>query len=154
MWGEAFHNTESTPNSIIGRSGRYTTLFSTYIQHRDGLAGHSRFEDQAMSNRGIPLPPNLLVTLLSDSALNYAYNRCLTLEAQADMHQSKPPPLICARLLGYMLIHAPNNTGRHNVASDVGDCMDDAKLLELAQLYFFHFVRLCEYLLQCSVHCA
>ncbi|KAJ8593210.1 hypothetical protein M405DRAFT_931012 [Rhizopogon salebrosus TDB-379] len=94
-----------------------------------------------MSNRGVPLPP-FPATLISHPTVNYAYNRCLTLEAQADMHQSKPPSLLCARLLGYMLIHAPNNTGRHNVASDIGDCTDDAKLLELAQLYFCHFVRL------------
>jgi hypothetical protein len=106
-----------------------------------------------MSNRGVPLPlfPAMLI---SHPTVNYAYNQCLTLEAQADMHKSKPPSLVCARLLGYMLTHAPNDAGRRNVAKHTGSCIDDAKFLELAQLYFCHFVRLCEYLLQCSVHCA
>jgi hypothetical protein len=139
----------------VHRGGLPSTLLivDDTLASQARLDAHSRFEDQAMSNRGVPLPP-FPATLISHPTVNYAYNRCLTLEAQADMHQSKPPSLVCARLLGYMLIHAPNDAGRRNVAKDIGSCIDDAKLLELAQLYFCHFVRLCEYLLQYSVHCA
>ncbi|OAX38333.1 hypothetical protein K503DRAFT_691754 [Rhizopogon vinicolor AM-OR11-026] len=67
------------------------------------------------------------------------------------MQQSIPPGLICARLLGYMLIHVSNDDGHHNATRDITSCVDDAKPLKVVQLYFNHFVCSCEYFQPCQI---
>ena len=51
---------------------------------------------------------------------------------------------IAARLLGYLLIHAPTPHGRDVLAREITSCTDDAALFELAKLYLNHFIRCCE----------
>ncbi|KAI0246066.1 hypothetical protein BJV78DRAFT_1135986, partial [Lactifluus subvellereus] len=49
--------------------------------------------------------------------------------------------LVCARVLGYLIRHAPTDHGRTNISNEVMDCEDDNKLVELAQLYINNFIR-------------
>ncbi|KAL1943932.1 hypothetical protein VTO73DRAFT_3750 [Trametes versicolor] len=51
-------------------------------------------------------------------------------------------PLVCARLLGRLLLEAPTEDGRNNVASEIVQCRDDSELFRLANLYKDHFIRL------------
>ncbi|KEP47309.1 hypothetical protein V565_160520 [Rhizoctonia solani 123E] len=59
-----------------------------------------------------------------------AYQRILALE-----HQSP----VCIRILGYMLIHAPNNDGRLAIAQDINACATDQDVFKLGQSFFKHF---------------
>ncbi|KAG1827694.1 hypothetical protein EV424DRAFT_1598328 [Suillus variegatus] len=94
-------------------------------------------------DNSVPLPSNLPNTIPSDSEFNAAYDRCAALQARAPILQLDPPrspsTLICARILGYMLIYAP---GRHNIAKDISKCVDDNELLHLAQLTYDYFIYL------------
>ncbi|EIW55637.1 uncharacterized protein TRAVEDRAFT_129055 [Trametes versicolor FP-101664 SS1] len=51
-------------------------------------------------------------------------------------------PLVCARLLGRLLLEAPTEDGRTNVASEIVQCLGDSELFRLANLYKDHFIRL------------
>ena len=56
---------------------------------------------------------------------------------------SKPPGLIAARLLGYLLVRSEN--GCETLAREIINASSDTKLLELAQHYLTHFVKVCTY---------
>ncbi|KAJ8597921.1 hypothetical protein M405DRAFT_779056 [Rhizopogon salebrosus TDB-379] len=82
-----------------------------------------------------------------DSTPSNAYDVCLVFESRAseasDTRGHKPSELVCARLLGYMLIHAPVDTGRDYLAKAILSCTDDDDgLKRLGKFYFDHFIRL------------
>lgn len=88
-----------------------------------------------------------------------AYQRCLQLEYDqiyvnlaADLQPSplegvleteSMPPLIAARVLGYGLLYAPNDTGRAALVRDILACQGQAELDVLAYLYVFGLIRVC-----------
>jgi hypothetical protein len=85
-----------------------------------------------------------------DSIPSNAYDVCLMFEVRAleqasDIGGHKPSELVCARLLGYMLIHAPVDTGRDYLAKEIISCTDDDGLKRLGKFYFDHFIRFCAY---------
>ncbi|CUA75448.1 hypothetical protein RSOLAG22IIIB_11740 [Rhizoctonia solani] len=61
-----------------------------------------------------------------------AYERVLSLESQDS---------VCIRILGYMLIHAPDESGRLNIAQDINDCATDQDVLELGKSIFKFFAQ-------------
>ena len=77
-----------------------------------------------------------------------AYDRCLDLETR---HMEVPKHgrldvLVCARMLGYMLLEAPTEEGRMDFASEVVRCGHDGDkaLQSLAELYKDHLFRVCK----------
>lgn len=74
-----------------------------------------------------------------------AYDRCIMLETHTPNLNSKPPTLVCARLLGYLLIHALVDKGRDSVADDILNCRCNEDLIELADFFITHLFRCCEY---------
>jgi hypothetical protein len=87
-----------------------------------------------------------------------AYNRCLDLEKR---HVEVPrhgrlDVLICARMLGYLLLEAPTEEGRMDFASEVVSCCNDGykELQSLAELYKDHLLRVCKsptYMRGCTI---
>lgn len=98
-----------------------------------------------------PLPrPNSFNTS-NEPVLHVAYSRCLVLETNvlaspvAVVPQTgRLSPLVCARLLGRLLLEAPTDDGRANVASEIMRCQDESNLQQLANLYKDHFIRCCK----------
>jgi len=73
-----------------------------------------------------------------------AYNRCLDLErrhtAVKKLENGKLEVLVCARFLGYMILEAPTDEGRSEIASEIIRSIDDQTLQKLGELYKNHFV--------------
>ena len=92
----------------------------------------------------IPLPSQPF----AESSFRIAYQRCLALEdvAQAGLKpiHGYPTPLVCARLLGHLLRLAPNTNGRGQLQREITSAENDAKLMELAKMYFNGFIRACK----------
>ena len=90
-----------------------------------------------------PLPNN---PFPAGTPARQAYTTCLTLEASFPLvNWSGPPTVVCARLLGYLIVHAPTIHGRTDVANEINSCNnDEEKLHVLAQFYINHFLRVCE----------
>jgi hypothetical protein len=82
-----------------------------------------------------------------------AYNRCLDFESRpgASNSTSRLSPLVCSRILGYMLIHAPGETGRVWLSEQIIKCGDDGALKQLGEFFCDHFIRVCEYLTKSCV---
>jgi hypothetical protein len=93
----------------------------------------------------VALPRNLF---LAGTTPHKAYDICLGFERRASNLRQPLPQLVCARILGYMLIHTPVVTGRDYLAQEIVDCADDDALWKLGQFYDNHFIRPCEYLLR------
>lgn len=77
-----------------------------------------------------------------------AYDRCLDLEkrhAEVPKH-GRLDVLVCARMLGYVLLEAPTEEGRMEFASEVIRCSHDGdkELQSLAELYKDHLLRVCK----------
>ena len=54
--------------------------------------------------------------------------------------------LICARVLGQLVLEGPSSRAVDRVIQDVNSCQDDhARLHAIGAMYLDHFVRLCEY---------
>ncbi|KAF5387950.1 hypothetical protein D9615_000667 [Tricholomella constricta] len=87
-----------------------------------------------------PLPrPNPF----NDELVISAYNRCLDLEereAQVIKH-GRLPPLISARLLGYLIVEATTKDGRLEICTDIIGAVGDQALQALANVYKDHFIR-------------
>lgn len=76
-----------------------------------------------------------------------AYTRCHDFEARSlpidgEWSGTGRSPLVCARLLGWLLIEA---RVRDRLVQDIISCRDDAELKELADILDDHLVRLCEF---------
>lgn len=82
-----------------------------------------------------------------------AYDVALAYQTRAPdaRTSSGMPPIVCARVVGYMLIHAPTNKCRNIISNEIENCEDDSKLCRLAELYAINFVRCCRSILCASV---
>ena len=107
---------------------------------------------------GQPLPPN---PYQQGSDTYEAYERCLQLERRPawnlnafldDVPQNHPyedivqimTTIVTARVLGYGLHFAPNDTGRAALGRDILACAQDERLLAVvAYLYVFGLIRVC-----------
>ncbi|KEP50015.1 hypothetical protein V565_088490 [Rhizoctonia solani 123E] len=78
-----------------------------------------------------PLPP-LSNLFQGVEAARTAYERILPME-------NENPVLI--RILGWMLIHAPNVDGRAHVAQGINQCLNSSKIIELGKHHFQYFVK-------------
>ncbi|CAE7084724.1 unnamed protein product [Rhizoctonia solani] len=78
-----------------------------------------------------PLPPlgNLFEVA---QPIRVAYLRILPLEANHAVH---------IRVLGWMLIHAPNEAGRADVARTINQCETDPDIIAAGQCYLQYFVK-------------
>ncbi|CAA7265221.1 unnamed protein product [Cyclocybe aegerita] len=92
-----------------------------------------------------PLPRPNQYNASSQFIPHTAYNRCLDLE---DQHKQvsqhvRLDVLVCARFLGYMILEAPTDEGRMDVASEIVRCAKtgDIGLQDLAESYKNHFFR-------------
>ena len=96
-----------------------------------------------------PLPRLNSFDITHQFASYCAYNKCLDLEDRhaAVTKSGNLTVLICARFLGYMLLEAPSEDGRTNIASEIVRCSSDEALQGLAELYKNHFMRCCEFML-------
>ncbi|TFY67340.1 hypothetical protein EVG20_g3981 [Dentipellis fragilis] len=86
---------------------------------------------------------------ISTEPILHAYDLCLNLESHASNNTSLPhvghlAPVVCARLLGRMLLEAPTDEGRMNMASEINRTKDEVSLQELADIYKNHLLRCCE----------
>ena len=91
-----------------------------------------------------PLPAN---PYPAGSRSSDAYIACLSMEGYAFGITSPargPSTLLCARLLGYMLLHAPTQIGHNNIANEVSDCRNFVELGQVACKYIDDFLRCCE----------
>lgn len=91
-----------------------------------------------------PLLPN---PYTAGSQTYQAYDTCLAFQ-DANVKapwKSGPPSLVCARLLGYMIIYSPTDQGRTNIANEINSCngvLD--QLHHLAKFYVDRYLRSCE----------
>lgn len=89
------------------------------------------------------LPPN---NFHLDTVQFKAYSRCQSLEDHAhSLQKDGLSPLVCARILGYMLKYGPTEEGVVTFAMEINDCHGDSALLALADEYSDNFIRCCEY---------
>jgi hypothetical protein len=93
------------------------------------------------------LPANPFVACSPESN---AYAQCLSWEmvhapdTEVQLEEDKIPPLLGARLLGFMLLYAPTHDGCLNTANEINDCTNESELLQLAEHYVIHFIGRCE----------
>ncbi|KAH7906788.1 hypothetical protein BJ138DRAFT_1117258 [Hygrophoropsis aurantiaca] len=66
-----------------------------------------------------------------------AYPRCLDLEASAGSSAEYAQ----SRVLGYLLLEAPNHPGRNVLSHEINGCSDDEKLHKLDILFIAHYIR-------------
>lgn len=102
-------------------------------------------ESYASTSARQPLPAN---PYSPGSLYSDAYIACVQMEAWAIGHHAQalsgPSVLVCARLLGYMIIHAPTHAGRDNISSEITSCRNYQEKCTVACTYIDHFVRCCE----------
>lgn len=93
------------------------------------------------------LPPNPY-DIDTHSCEHNAYATCRTYEAEA-IAGSHPvvsglQSVTLARVLGYLILHAPTELGRVNVSNEVTSCGTTQKLADMAKLYVTTLIRCCE----------
>lgn len=98
----------------------------------------------------MPTPLPLTLPIANATQLwTSAYATCLAYE-NAAVGMVAPDhwtDIIAARVLGYLVIHAPIDSGRDNICREINDCHHNhQKLNLLATLYRDCFVRCCEFL--------
>ena len=78
--------------------------------------------------------------------VHQAYATCVALETDFPLaNYSGPPTPVCARLLGYLIIHAPTQRGHVSITNEINSCNGNKmRLHELALFYVNHFLRFCE----------
>jgi hypothetical protein len=69
-----------------------------------------------------------------DESAHAAYQRIIPLE-------NSDTKLI--RLLGWMLIHAPSETGRADIARSINKCQTNEAIVETGRYYLKHFIKYC-----------
>ncbi|RDB27062.1 hypothetical protein Hypma_005162 [Hypsizygus marmoreus] len=78
------------------------------------------------------------------TSLHDAYTRCLDYELAATNFPDNAfeiTHLHAARLLGYLVLHAPTDNGRSNLCSEIIYCFDHAALFELGMQYNNRLIR-------------
>jgi hypothetical protein len=94
-----------------------------------------------------PLPSTLPESLISSSEICLAYPKIWRLEQAShtdfnpDIREKK---LICARILGYLILEGPSTHAKEYVAQMVNRCRDDDEVEELGEDYFLQYLRACE----------
>lgn len=90
-----------------------------------------------------PLPGNPYATRM---LAQKAYTSCILLESSFLLvNWSGPLTLVSARLLGYLIIHAPTHSGHTYIMNEINSCNDNQeKLQTLAQFYINNFLHVCE----------
>jgi hypothetical protein len=79
-----------------------------------------------------------------------AYAQCMLFEKKetvspAHVREDAIPPIVCARLLAYLLCCAPTPEGRHNIANEINHCDGNSeKLIQLAGRYVCYIALCCE----------
>jgi hypothetical protein len=72
----------------------------------------------------------------------------LRLEKAHDTSHSKrearEKKLIHVRILGYLIREGPSTQAKEYVAEEVNSCPNDDKLDELGEMYYVHYIRVCE----------
>ncbi|OCH93075.1 hypothetical protein OBBRIDRAFT_802192 [Obba rivulosa] len=84
-----------------------------------------------------PLPENPFNAILEHAEFQ-AYGRCRELEATCSTVAPPRPGVtekVAARILGYMLIHAPSPTGRTAIANDINGCKTKDDLHTLGNMF-------------------
>ena len=69
-----------------------------------------------------------------------AYNVCLTLERNATTNENR----IHARILGYLILHAPSSIARAEIVGLIHSYSQDENLLELGEHFLLYFICPCE----------
>jgi hypothetical protein len=69
-----------------------------------------------------------------------AYRKCLEAEGTVRVERD----LVFIRCLGYLLIEAPFNEGRHQIARDISGCGDLEDMKQLGKMVVDHLIRLSE----------
>ncbi|KIJ49955.1 hypothetical protein M422DRAFT_65849 [Sphaerobolus stellatus SS14] len=92
---------------------------------------------------GVPLPRPNPFDILTVPIEHDAYEKCLDLELRHEQIATTHhlTPLICARLLGYMVIEAPSVAGRWVISTEIIRSIGDEEMLDMAVLYNIHFIR-------------
>ncbi|KAK0435688.1 uncharacterized protein EV420DRAFT_1592662 [Desarmillaria tabescens] len=84
------------------------------------------------------LPPVETINGLNENGIS-AYNICLEFEKSAP---AGSVALMHARILGYLIIHSPSPSARHEVVKVIHSCAQDhAKLSQLGQTFLNYFIR-------------
>ena len=104
-----------------------------------------------------PLPP-LSQLLMNSATVHGGYNRCLDIEKGIlsshlkDLKSASQTPLICVRILGFLLVHIPGDLARGTVGKEIVSCKSDQEVIDLGVFYNDHFIRCCEWLVpRCRV---
>ena len=70
-----------------------------------------------------------------------AYNVCLAFEKEATTEQIR----LHARILGYLILHAPSSTALAEIVKVIHSCAQDHKTLsDLGESFLIRFIRPCE----------
>lgn len=94
-----------------------------------------------------PLPLVFPLRLQNVEKYASAYKKCLDLESDIGQdvtfdHEPEKANVFC-RILGYLIHHAPSDTARSYVVTEIVSCVDQIALLDLGKWYFEHYIRLC-----------
>ncbi|KAF8058718.1 hypothetical protein FPV67DRAFT_1427977 [Lyophyllum atratum] len=88
--------------------------------------------------------PSIPSHFAPSSSFYEAYTKCLDYELSATNvlgNALEFTHLHAARLLGYLVLHAPTDNGRSNLCSDIISRLDKAALFEFAMQYNNHLIR-------------
>jgi hypothetical protein len=98
-----------------------------------------------------PLPLSLPEHFQLDMVVFTAYVICREIERQivesVVQLKSTISPLVSVRILGWLLIYTPTDTGRTNIGREITSCESLQKVIDLGVHYHNHFIRCCERLI-------
>jgi hypothetical protein len=91
-----------------------------------------------LRRRPLPLNP---YDANAQASWYHAYSICLQIEGSS----TNADTTVNARLLGYLILEAPVDEGRHYLCAEILECSnDDAAFHKLATMYRNHFLRFCK----------
>ena len=99
---------------------------------------------------GTPLPPStsqIVQKRLSASGVLGAYNVCLGYQEQHAEDETKSRHV---RVLGYMLLEAPQATLQSEVTREIHSCTTAVEFVALGAFYEEHFLFACKYTFWCD----
>lgn len=95
-----------------------------------------------------PLPPTIPESLNTSLQIPLAYSKILRLEKASDSshsnHDIRQKKLKHARILGYLIREGPTTKAKERVAQDVNSCSNDDEMDKLGEMYYDHYIRVCE----------
>ena len=81
------------------------------------------------------------------SEIRSAYSRILLQEQAARLdadHKVREQRLVHARILGYLILEGPSIRASEYVVERVNLCQDDEQMDKIGEMYYIHFIRVCE----------